>query len=90
MDFSKLKALTIPQGIVKSISRNGVVLWCIKSISDKLPNIYQEVTYLRSEDSEATYIDLLFSFDTSAEIYMTQRVPNTEITSYPFSIISII
>ena len=82
MDFSKLKSLVIPEGVVNIITRDGVVLWRTKEIG--LPSAYQEVTYLFADADVASYIDLGFTFDTAAEIYLTQIVPNGAVTSYPF------
>ena len=52
VDFSSVKAIEIPEGIVKSISRNGTVLW---QLSVGLPSEYQEVEYIQSNGNQ--YID---------------------------------
>ena len=51
MDWSQVTALTIPEGSVKQVSSNGVVLWK----KGLLPNGYTQLEYLQS-DSKA-YID---------------------------------
>jgi hypothetical protein len=37
MDFTKIKSLTIPEGNVKSISRNGIVIWGGGSVEPPTP-----------------------------------------------------
>ena len=54
------------------------------AVEEGLPDIYQEVTYLRAENNTATYIDLGFAFDTKARILMEYYIANNSVTSYPF------
>lgn len=89
IDFSACKSITIPEGKVKSISRNGVVIWGAGAsveppVEEGLPSDYQEVTFLRAEASAETYIDLGFAFDTKARILMDYHIVNNGVTSYPF------
>ena len=44
IDFTGVKAITIPEGSVKKISANGVVLW--EKITSRVPSEYQEVEYI--------------------------------------------
>lgn len=44
VSFSNVKEITIPNGNVKKITRNGVVLW--EKNTGKLPSEYQEVEYI--------------------------------------------
>lgn len=49
MDFSTLKAITIPEGIVKKIECNGVVLW------EEAPSIKNWVKYSTESDDATIY-----------------------------------
>lgn len=83
MDFTTLKGLSIPEGVVTKISRDdGIVLWQLST--SRLPKEYQEVEWLRVNKNEGAYIDLGFSFDTKARIYMSQWIFSTAYTTYPF------
>lgn len=82
IDFSTLKSLTIPEGNVIKIASNGNILW--EKIVNKLPSEYQEVEYLSAPSGTGAYIDLGFTFDTKAKIYMTQVITDTSVVSYPF------
>lgn len=55
VDFTTVKAISIPEGDVKVISRNGTVLWK----AGRLPGAYQEVEYIQSTGTQ--YIDTGFS-----------------------------
>lgn len=72
MDFSTLKGLTIPEGIVTKITNaSGAVLWALKT--SRLPDEYQEVEWVGISNA-MPYLDLGFSFDTKARIYIKQIV----------------
>ena len=73
MDFSKVKAVTIPQGEVVKIEWGGFILWQ-KVLASLLPKEYQELAYLSADVNSAAYFDLGFAFDTKAKIYMMQKI----------------
>lgn len=72
IDFTGVKAITIPEGKVNKITANGVVLW--EKVTSRIPSIYQEVEYVKATDNVGSYINLGFAFDTKAKIYLTQIV----------------
>lgn len=72
MDFSAITDLTIPEGSVNKITRNGVVLW-EKSIGG-LPSIYQKVEWIQAASGVGAYLDLGIKFDKAA--YMEIGVHN--------------
>lgn len=73
IDFSAIKDVTIPEGKVKSISRNGVVIWSAPvEGSSILPNEYQQVAWIKAAKGVQAYINLGFAFDTAATIYIEQ------------------
>lgn len=76
MDFSKVKSLTIPEGNVTKITRNGVVLWEAGE--------YQEVEWISAAANVGAYIDLGFAYDTAATIYLDQWLNGSTTTTYPF------
>ena len=86
MNFSAIKSITIPEGNVKKITANGVVLWKLKENTGRLPSEYQEVEFLRrvAYTSNGAYIDLGFAFDTGATICYTQLFDDPTWTCYPF------
>lgn len=47
MDFSKIKAITIPEGAVARITCGGAVLW--KKLTGRIPNEYQEVEWIGTD-----------------------------------------
>lgn len=51
MDWTQVTALTIPEGNVKQISVNGVVIW--KKVLS--PNDYTQLEYIQN-DSDSLYI----------------------------------
>lgn len=55
VNFSNVKEITIPNGNVKKITRNGVVLW--KKNTGRLPSEYQEVEYLESDGNQYIITD---------------------------------
>ena len=71
MDFTSIKAITIPQGNVTQIAVGSTVLWK----SSPLPSAYQRVEWIRNSTGSTTnaYIDLGFAFDTAATIYLHYR-----------------
>ena len=84
MDFSKVKAITIPEGNVIKLEWNGFILWQL--ILSKLPKEYQELAYLSADKNAGSYFDLGFAFDTACKVEMLQYVTSEEksTTSYPF------
>ncbi len=80
MDFSTVKAVTIPEGNTIKIESDGVVLWS----AGRLPVIYQEVGYIKAESGVGAYIDLGFAFDTKAKIEISLYMSDTDTTAYPF------
>lgn len=64
MDFSQVKAITIPEGSVNRILSGTTVLW--KKVSTRLPGEYQEVEYIESTGTQ--YIQLPFGFDNTDEV----------------------
>lgn len=80
MDFASVKAITIPEGNVTKITVGGVVLWA----AGGLPSAYQEVEWVQAASGVGAYIDLGFSFSSKATIYITQWVPNSATSTYPF------
>ena len=50
VDFSSVKAITIPNGNVKKITKNNIVLW--EKDSSRLPSEYQEVEYIESSGTQ--------------------------------------
>lgn len=78
IDFSTLKSLTIPEGVVTKIAFGSQILW--EKILNKLPDEYQEVEYVRALSEVGAYIDLGFSFDTRAKICLTQHIDGTSAT----------
>lgn len=69
MDFSSVKAITIPQGRVKKITRkmDGSLLW--EKVTSRIPSEYQEVEYIHN-GRDNPYIDLGFAFDTACTYYL--------------------
>ena len=55
VDFTNVKGISIPEGQVKQISKNGVVLWN----KSKLPSEYQEVEWIKGHGNQ--FIDLEIS-----------------------------
>lgn len=84
MDFSKLKAITIPEGNVVKLVCGDVILW--QRLLSKLPKEYQELAYISADVNSAAYFDLGFAFDTACKVEMLQYVApeNRGTTSYPF------
>ena len=73
IDFSTAKAITIPEGRVKKITRksDSVVLW--EKVTSRIPSEYQEVEYVTKQLGVNSYINLGFAFDTEATIYISYK-----------------
>lgn len=80
IDFTNIKAITIPEGNVTKITCDDEILWEIPTIN-RLPNLYQEVEWI--QNSGNAYIDLGFPFDTKAKVEMSQYIDSLE-TGYVF------
>lgn len=80
MNFANLKSLAIPEGNVTKISHGNVVLW--QKITSRIPAEYQEVEYISKARTAKAYIDLGFSFDKGATIYLHYN--KTETSYYMF------
>ena len=86
LDFTGVKAITIPEGKVKKITRksDGVVLW--EKATGRIPSAYQEVEYIGnviSSSSAGSYINLGIAFDTACTFYIN-FVPSTSSAAYIF------
>ena len=71
IDFTGVKALTIPEGKVSKVIRksDGVVLW--QKITSRIPAEYQEVEWIsKNRENNNAYFDLGFAFDTKATVLM--------------------
>ena len=79
--FSNTKALAIPEGNVVKITAGSQVLW--EKVTGRIPSAYQEVEWIQAGANVGAYIDLGFSYDTGATIYMGQYIANDN-TAYPF------
>lgn len=81
MDFKNIKEIIIPQGtVIKITNANNIILWN----ASKLPSEYREVEWIKAAKDVGAYIDLGFTFDTKATIYLTQYIHNIATTVYPF------
>ena len=72
MNFANVKSITIPEGPVAKILRGVEVLW--EKVPGRIPSEYQEVEWISGHSKTQTsgaYLDLGFSFDTAATIYIT-------------------
>ena len=72
MDFSQVKAVTIPEGIVNRILSGATVLW--KKSSGGLPSEYQEVAYLESSGTQYIDTNLLYVANDRIEVDVTPVV----------------
>lgn len=66
MDFSQVKAITIPEGSVNRILSGTTVLW--KKVSTRLPGEYQEVEYLESTGTQYIDTNLLYAVNDRIEV----------------------
>ena len=82
MLFSSIKEIIIPEGRVTKITNGNIILWQGR----RLPTEYQEVEYIQAPDKLGCYIDLGFTFDTSARVQLSQYIttPTNSIYGYPF------
>lgn len=77
MIFQNVKSVTIPEGEVKKIEQNGVVLWK----KARLPDAYQEVEYIQSTGTQ--YIDTgIVPRNTTRLVYDFQRTTADKSTNY--------
>ena len=77
MDWSQVTALTIPEGSVKQVSANGVVLWR-KSL---LPSDYTQLEYIESTGTQ--WIDTGIATTNNNLGFMLEAVPLTSADVYP-------
>lgn len=81
MNLANVKEIIIPEGrAIHLVSSKTGTLW-YKSI---LPDIYQEIAWIEAKPDVGAYIDLGFSFDTAAKVYMSCYVDDISTTAYPF------
>lgn len=80
MDFAGIKAITIPEGNVTQIAVGNTVLWQ----SSPLPSAYQQVEWVKAENTVQAYIDLGICYDSKATIYITQYLSASSATAYAF------
>ena len=66
MDFSQVKAITIPEGSVSRILSGTTVLW--EKVSGRLPSEYQEVEYIESTDTQYIDTNLLYAANDRIEV----------------------
>lgn len=83
IDFTGVNAITIPQGNVVKITRksDGATLW--EKVMSRIPSEYQEVEWIQAAANVGAYINLGFSYDTGATIYLGQWIMSDN-TAYPF------
>lgn len=72
MNFSSVKAITIPEGNVTKIAVGNTVLW--EKVTSRIPSEYQEVEWIKnsvpSSTSSGACLDLGFAFDKGAVIHL--------------------
>jgi hypothetical protein len=68
LDFTGVKAINIPEGKVKKITRktDGALLW--EAVTSRIPGEYQEVEWIQAGSSVGAYISLGLNFDTAARV----------------------
>lgn len=66
--FDNVKSLMVNGVEIKELSINGVQVWTAGNI----PAEYQEVEWIKAEKDVEAFIDLGFTFDTAATIYIEQ------------------
>ena len=83
IDFTGVKALTIPEGSVKKITRksDGALIW--EKSTGRLPSAYQEVEWIQAAANVGAHINLGFSYDTKAIVNLGQGILNDN-TAYIF------
>lgn len=77
MDWSQVTALTIPEGSVKQVSANGVVLWK----KGLLPSGYTQLEYIESTGTQ--YIDLGINKIREMECNLVAQLTDTTISGFP-------
>ena len=77
MDWSQVTALTIPEGSVKQVSVNGVILWK-KSSS---PSDYTQLEYIESTGTQ--WIDTGIATTNNDLGFMLEAMPLTSVDVYP-------
>lgn len=77
MDWSQVTALTIPEGSVKQVSANGVVLWK----KGLLPSGYTQLEYIESTGTQ--YIDLGINKIREMECNLVAQLTDTIISGFP-------
>jgi hypothetical protein len=85
LDFTGVKAVNIPEGKVKKITRktDGALLW--QAVTSRIPGEYQEVEYVQAAANVGAYINLGFAFDTAATVKIGLYFGNDVATAaYPF------
>lgn len=71
INVSSLKSLMIPEGeVVKIVDSKGNILWekLQEIVSSRLPTEYQEVEWVQAASDIGAYLNLGFTFDTSATV----------------------
>lgn len=75
IDFASVTSLAIPEGnVVQIAAADGTVLWA--AATGNIPAAYQEVEWIRADKDVKAYINLGFTFDTAATIYIEQFLEN--------------
>lgn len=76
MDFSKIKGLTIPDGVVTKIMRksDGIVLWS----AGRLPSAYQEVEWIGTDGNSYFVSDFTINDYDKFTLYYTYSSPPSE------------
>ena len=77
MDWSQVTALTIPEGSVKQVSANGVVLWR----KGLLPSDYTQLEYIESTGTQ--WIDTGVATTNNNLGFMLEAMPLTSADVYP-------
>lgn len=77
MDWSQVTALTIPEGNVKQVSANGVILWK----KGLLPSGYTQLEYIESTGTQ--YIDTGIATTNNNLGFMLEAMPLTNADVYP-------
>lgn len=74
MNLPNQKSININGIDMKELYADGVCIW--KAITSRIPSEYQEVEYIKSASEVGAYINLGFSFDTSARIKIGMYLNN--------------
>jgi hypothetical protein len=84
LDFTGVKAINIPEGKVKKITRktDGALLW--EAVTSRIPGEYQEVEYVQAAENVGAYINLGFAFDTAATVKIGIYLSSNFNAAYPF------